>query len=93
MPRRPRRVALLLPLLCVPLARCAPAPEPTLVRPAVPPALLACAPAPAAPDLNVPRWDQVLGRYLLDLGAAGADCRGKLRAVGRLLAGVAPGGP
>lgn len=56
----------------------------------VPPALLACAPAPAPPDLNVPRWDQVLARYLLDLAAAGADCRGKLLAVGRLVAGAGP---
>ena len=55
-----------------------------MVRPVVPASLLACAPAPAAPDLNVPRWDVVLAGYLLDLGAAGADCRTKLRAVAKL---------
>lgn len=51
----------------------------------VPPSLLTCAPAPVAPDLNVPRWDQVLADYLLDLAAAGDDCRTKLGAVGKLV--------
>jgi hypothetical protein len=81
-----RRRAVLFPLLCcVLLTRCAPAPEPVVVRPEVPPTLLTCAAAPVAPDLNGPRWDQVLAGYLLDLGAAGDDCRAKLLAVGRLV--------
>lgn len=85
MPRLlPPRAALLLPL-CGLLACCAPAPEPTVVRPTVPASLLTCAAAPAAPDLNVPRWDQVLADYLLDLSAAGDDCRAKLGAVGNLV--------
>ena len=81
---------LLLPLLCVLLARCAAAPEPTLVRPDVPPQLLTCAQAPAPPDLNVARWDEVLANWVLDLSAAGADCRAKLRAVGNILAPATP---
>ena len=85
-PLRPLRAALLL-LSCGLLARCAPAPSPVLVRPAIPPMLLTCQAAPVPPDLNVPRWDQVLARYLLDLGAAGQDCRAKLRAVGKLVVG------
>ena len=56
-----------------------------MVRPTVPPSLLACAQAPGAPDLNVPRWDVALAGYLLDLGAAGADCRTKLAAVAKLM--------
>jgi hypothetical protein len=47
----------------------------------VPASLLTCQAAPVPPDLNVPRWDQVLAGYLLDLGAAGDDCRAKLGAV------------
>ena len=83
-PRRPLRAALLL-LSCGLLARCAPAPEPVVVRPSVPRALLTCQAAPVPPDLNVPRWDEVLANYLLDLGAAGQDCRTKLAAVGKLV--------
>ena len=56
------------------------------MRQDVPPALLTCAQAPPAPDLATPRWDEVLANWILDLGAAGADCRGKLRAVGGILA-------
>ena len=83
-PRRLPRALLLLPL-CAPLACCSPPPEPVVVRPPVPRSLLTCAPAPVAPDLNVPRWDQVLARYLLDLGAAGQDCRAHLHAVAGLV--------
>jgi hypothetical protein len=79
----------LFPLLCCALlTRCAPAPEPVVVRPEVPASLLTCAAAPVAPDLGGARWDQVLAGYLLDLGAAGEDCRAKLRAVGRLVVGA-----
>lgn len=67
------------------LAGCARAPEPVVVRPSVPASLLTCAPAPVAPDLNVPRWDEALANYLLDLGAAGADCRAHLHAVAGLV--------
>ncbi len=80
------RAAFLLPC-CALLTRCAPAPEPVMVRPVVPASLLACAASPAAPDLNVARWDQVLAGYLLDLDAAGADCRAKLGAVAKLVGG------
>ena len=83
-PRRLPRALLLLPL-CAPLACCSPPPEPMVVRPTVPASLLTCAPAPVPPDLNVPRWDEALANYLLDLGAAGQDCRGKLEAVGKLV--------
>ena len=86
MPRRRQpRAAFLLPF-CVLLARCAPAAEPVVVRPDVPPTLLTCAAAPVPPDLNVPRWDEVLANWVLDLGAAGEDCRAKLRAVRHLVA-------
>ena len=56
-----------------------------MVRPSVPRALLTCQAAPVPPDLNVPRWDEVLANYLLDLGAAGADCRAHLHAVAGLV--------
>ena len=79
-PRRLPRALLLLPL-CAPLACCSLPPEPVVVRPPVPASLLTCAPAPTPPDLNVPRWDEVLANYLLDLGAAGEDCRAKLGTV------------
>lgn len=85
MPRRPRRIALLLLPCCALLTRCAPAPEPVVVRRNIPPTLLTCEQAPPAPDLNVSRWDRVLATYLLGVGAAGADCRAKLRAVGNIV--------
>ena len=68
------------------LTHCAPAvTDPVVVRPVVPASLLICNDAPPAPDLNVPRWDQVLAAYLLDLDAAGQDCRTKLGAVKNLV--------
>ena len=84
--RCPRlRPAALLLLSCVLLARCAPAPEPVVVRRTVPASLLACAPAPTPPVLSGPRWDEGLANFLLDQGAAGADCRAKLGAVAKLV--------
>ena len=83
-PRRLPRALLLLPL-CAPLACCSPPPEPVVVRPPVPASLLTCAPAPKPPALNIPRWDEALANYLLDLGAAGADCRAHLHAVAGLV--------
>ena len=85
MPRLPPRSALLLLLCSGLLASCANSPSPVVVRTSVPASLLTCAPAPVPPDLNVPRWDEVLARYLLDLGAAGADCRAHLHAVAGLV--------
>ena len=62
------------------------------LRPDIPAPLLACQPAPAPPDLGVPRWDRALADFLLDQGAAGEDCRAKLRAVGHILAVPGSGG-
>lgn len=54
-----------------------------IVRQRIPPGLLHCAPAPA-PAARIDRQRQV-ARYILDLHAAGADCRAKLDAVRRLV--------
>ena len=51
----------------------------------MPASLLACAPAPTPPVLSGPRWDEGLANFLLDEGAAGADCRAKLGAVAKLV--------
>lgn len=85
MPHHPPPRALFLLPCCVLLARCAPASEPVVVKAAVPPSLLTCAPPPPAPDLGGRRWDEALADYLLDLAAAGDDCRAKLNAVGKLV--------
>lgn len=71
--------------LAAPLAACAaaPIPAPVAVRPHVPPALLTCAgepPPPEAPTLRTYAY------WVLDVRAAGAECRGKLREVRGLVA-------
>ncbi len=66
------------------LSACAHA-VPVVVKPTVPPALLACAAQPAAPSLTGPRWDLALALFIVDLSAAGADCRAKLGAVAGLV--------
>lgn len=58
----------------------------TSVPPAVPPQLLACQPQPRAPLSGTQRD---VGLYVIDLAAAGDDCRSKLGAV-RLLLEPAP---
>jgi len=76
------------------LSACAAAPPSTEIRverPAIPPALLACAPSPPVPDPPVTRRD--LARWIVDLHAAGADCRDTLAAVARLLADRPATGP
>ncbi len=52
-------------------------------RTPVPPSLLTCAaqPEPPAPGAD----DRSLAQWILDLAAAGDDCRSRLRAVARVL--------
>ena len=56
-----------------------------LVHLEVPPPLLACQPAPAPPARDAD--DQALALWIVDLSAAGEDCRSRLRAVKDLLNG------
>lgn len=84
MPRHvPPPVACL--LLCAPLLTGCGS-NPTVVeapRLAVPASLLSCTdqPAPPAPGTD----DAALAHWILDLAAAGDDCRGKLGAVAKVL--------
>ena len=72
-------------MLCA-LPSCASPGPPVLVRPDVPASLLACAAEPLAPDLDAPGWDRTLALWIVDLAAAGEDCRGRLSRVKGLLA-------
>lgn len=70
-------------LLCATLSPgCAPS-VPVLVPPVVPPGLLACQAQPPPPDAPD---DSALALWILDLAAAGDDCRGRLARVKELLA-------
>ncbi len=84
--RRPllRALSCLLPFVPL-LTACSGPPVPVVVRPAVPPGLLACASQPPVPNLAGPRWDLSLALFIVDLSAAGADCRAKLAAVAGLV--------
>jgi len=78
---RPRLPALLLLPWLLPWTACA-GPPPVLVRQPVPPSLLACQPQPdppASPD------DTTLALWIVDLAAAGEDCRARLGSVKDLL--------
>jgi hypothetical protein len=57
-------------------------PVPVVLRPDLPPPLLECSPEPAQPRLLS---DADLAHYLLDLAAAGQDCREKLDEVRELV--------
>ena len=72
---------MLLLLLFAPLwtGCAAPAPEPVLVKLSVPPSLLACQSQPVPPDPM--KNDADLAYFIVDLAAAGDDCRQKLDAV------------
>lgn len=79
---RPRRLPALLCLLSAPLwTGCAPS-VPVLVRQEVPVSLLACQAQPEPPD---GQDDQALALWILDLAAAGEDCRSRLTRVKELL--------
>jgi hypothetical protein len=54
----------------------------TTSAPVVPSHLLACAPQPKAPTAGTQRD---VGIYVIDLAAAGDDCRSKLGSVRRIL--------
>ena len=56
---------------------------PVLVRQVIPPSLLSCQPQPAPPD---EADDTALALWIVDLAAAGDDCRGRLGRVKELLA-------
>ena len=56
----------------------------TLIAPRVSPLLLACQSAPTAPDATS-YTDVDLASYIVDLFAAGQDCRDKLAAVNHVL--------
>lgn len=79
-----RRLALLLLPWLLPLTACGPGPA-LLVRQEVPPALLSCLEAPALPAAPVD--DQMLALWIVDLAAAGDDCRTRLAGVRKLLDG------
>lgn len=64
------------------LTSCAP-PAPVIVRQEVPAALLECQPQPVPPDPL--RDDADLAYFIVDLAAAGADCRAKLERVKTLV--------
>ena len=84
MPPRPMTLPWL--LCCAALSTgCGPEPltELRIERPEVPAGLLTCAPEPAVPPPEATQRDVAL--YLLDLGAAYDDCRGRLEAVRGLL--------
>jgi hypothetical protein len=83
--------ALLLLCFALPLAACASKPEPPvpqvvvrkeLVRQPIPGDLLTCAPQPAPPDTGTQRD---VGQFIIDLAAAGADCRSKVEAVAQIV--------
>jgi len=56
--------------------------------PVIPDSLLTCPSSPEVPDDTASQSD--VGRYLIDLYTAGADCRSNLGAVRKLLKPVAP---
>ena len=65
------------------LTGCAGPAAPVLVRQEVPAALLECQPQPVPPSPL--RDDADLAYFIVDLAAAGADCRAKLARVKRLV--------
>jgi len=71
-------------MLCAACASVPPAPPPE-----IPAQLLTCAPAPEVPGEGATQRDLAL--FILDLDAAGQDCRAKLTGVRRLLAARARG--
>jgi len=80
--------ALLLLCSALPLAACAsklaPPVPPVVVRKElvpqpIPGDLLTCAPQPEKPGESATQRD--VGQFIIDLAAAGADCRGKVAAV------------
>lgn len=81
---RLRPPARLLLLLLLPLTACEAGPA-VLVRQEVPPPLLACRPAPEPPP--DPMTDTALALWIVDLSAAGEDCRTRLHRVKELLDG------
>lgn len=84
----PRRLQLVL-LLCLSApfwTACAPLPPAVQVeRLTVPTSLLTCAVAPPPP--GDPVTDADLARWILDLSAAGDDCRGRLARVRDMVVG------
>lgn len=78
----PHRLPALLCLLSATLSPGCASSVPVVVRQKVPPSLLACQPQPAPPEAAD---DQALALFILDLAAAGDDCRGRLLRVKELL--------
>lgn len=71
-------------ILSAPLwTACAAPPAPVVVRQTVPPGLLSCQPQP---DIPATRDARVIAVLIVDLAAAGDDCRSKLGRVRALLA-------
>ena len=87
---RIRSAAWLAPFFALLLIRCAaPPPEPVAVRPLVPVVLRTCQGPPAVPAAD--DTDAALALYIVDLDAAGQDCRDKLAAaVAAINGAVAP---
>lgn len=66
-------------LLCALLSTACASSPPAILRPEVPASLLQCQPQPAPPP--EPIADADLAVWILDLAAAGDDCRGRLARV------------
>jgi hypothetical protein len=83
---RPCRLPACLAVLSAPLlTACANPAPPVLLRPVVPVSLLTCQPQPAPPEGD----DTALALWIVDLAAAGEDCRGRLGRI-RTLVGDRP---
>jgi len=74
--RQRATIAILAPLLGIILSGCETAP--VIWKPTVPESLQSCADEPGAPDARTER-DLVI--FLEQVRVAGADCRGKLKAL------------
>jgi len=80
------RLPACLAVLCaLHLTGCANPGPPVLLRPVVPASLLICQPQPVPPNSD----DTALALWIMDLAAAGEDCRGRLVRV-RALVGDRP---
>ena len=85
MPRLFPLGAPLVPLCALFSTGCASPPVPVaLPRPSIPASLLTCQPQPEPPRPDV--TDAVLAGWIVDLAAAGQDCRDRLRALASVAA-------
>ena len=82
----PRRPPALLFLMLSALPSCASPGPPVMVCPEVPGLAADVRAGTAGPDLDAPGWDRTLAAlWIVDVMAAGEDCRSRLAAVRRLV--------